>query len=150
MSQPVMEYSKSFVTSLVLGKDVVTRLGLHQMEELRSDLLYAISQCDEPKWKVISASATCFCRSTRSDETDDEEQKMNCSVKRRKEKNRSQSLNPDDEHFSLTVHERLFPPGNIIHIVRNHPEIQFTTRFVSSSLFHSILFHFSSTILYHS
>lgn len=139
MSEPVMEYSKSFVTSLVLGKDVVTRLGLHQMEELRTDLLYAISQCNKSKWKVISSSATCF-RSSRSDEEEEEVEKMNCSMTRRKEKPRQQSLNPDDERFSLTVHERLFPPGNIIHIVRNHPGNQFTTRFHSFLLF--TLYHF--------
>lgn len=134
MSQPVMEYSKSFVTSLVLGKDVVTRLGLHQMEELRSDLLHAIAQCNKSKWKVISASATCFRSSGGSDEEEEEEkreEKMNCSLTREEKSSlRSQSLNPDDERFSLTVHKRLFPPGNIIHIVRNHPEEnQFTTRF---------------------
>lgn len=156
MSQPVMEYSKSFVTSLVLGKDVVTRLGLHQMEELRSDLLHAIAQCNKSKWKVISASATCFRSSGGSDEEEEEvgkrrgkEEKMNCSLTREEKSSlRSQSLNPDDERFSLTVHKRLFPPGNIIHIVRNHPEEnQFTTRFGFYSSLSFLTFPFLSNLL---
>ena len=44
-----MEYSKSFVTSIVLGKDVVPRIGLHQLEALRHDLIYAIHKSTDPK-----------------------------------------------------------------------------------------------------
>lgn len=31
------------------------------------------------------------------------------------------SIHPNDESISLTVHTPLFPPGSIIHLVRNHP-----------------------------
>ena len=44
-----MEYSKSFVTSVVLGKDVVPRIGLHQLEALRHDLIYAVHKSTDPK-----------------------------------------------------------------------------------------------------
>ena len=44
-----MEYSKSFVTSIVLGKDVVPRIGLHQLEALRHDLIYAVHKSTDPK-----------------------------------------------------------------------------------------------------
>ena len=46
-----MEYTKSFVTSVVLGKDVVPRIGLHQLESLRHDLIYAIHKSTDPKVK---------------------------------------------------------------------------------------------------
>lgn len=49
---PAVEYSKSFITSVVLGKDVVPRIGLHQMETLRADLINAIKRSIDPKVKI--------------------------------------------------------------------------------------------------
>lgn len=46
---PVVEYSKSFITSVVVGKDVVPRIGLHQMESLRADLINAITRSIDAK-----------------------------------------------------------------------------------------------------
>lgn len=43
------EYTKAFVTSVVVGKDVVPRIGLHQMESLRADLMHAIKRSKDPK-----------------------------------------------------------------------------------------------------
>ena len=48
-SQEAVEYSKSFVTSVIIGKDVVPRIGLHQLEALRHDLVYAIHKSSDPK-----------------------------------------------------------------------------------------------------
>lgn len=46
---PAVEYSKSFITSVVVGKDGVPRIGLHQMEALRADLINAIKRSVDPK-----------------------------------------------------------------------------------------------------
>lgn len=46
---PAVEYSKTFTTSVVLGKDVVPRIGLYQMEALRADLINAIQRSIDPK-----------------------------------------------------------------------------------------------------
>ena len=46
---PAVEYSKQFITSVVVGKDVVPRIGLHQMESLRADLINAIKRSKDPK-----------------------------------------------------------------------------------------------------
>lgn len=48
-SMPAVQYTKSFITSVVLGKDVVPRIGLHQMESLRADLINAIKRSKDPK-----------------------------------------------------------------------------------------------------
>lgn len=48
-SMPAVEYSQSFITSVVVGKDVVPRIGLHQMEALRADLINAIKRSVDPK-----------------------------------------------------------------------------------------------------
>lgn len=56
-----VEYSKSFITSVVVGKDVVPRIGLHQMEALRADLINAIKRSVDPKWKTIACTMICCC-----------------------------------------------------------------------------------------
>lgn len=58
---PAVEYSKTFITSVVVGKDVVPRIGLYQMEALRADLINAIKRSVDPKWKTITCSMICCC-----------------------------------------------------------------------------------------
>ena len=48
-SMPAVEYTKSFITSVVVGKDVVPRIGLHQLESLRADLINTIKRSKDPK-----------------------------------------------------------------------------------------------------
>lgn len=60
-SMPAVEYTKSFITSVVVGKDVVPRIGLNQMEALRADLINAIKRSVDPKWKTIACSMICCC-----------------------------------------------------------------------------------------
>lgn len=50
---PAVEYSKQFITSVVVGKDVVPRIGLHQMESLRADLINAIKRSKDPKVSLV-------------------------------------------------------------------------------------------------
>ena len=49
ISLPAAEFTKQFVTSVVVGKDVVPRLGLHQLETLRTSLMTAIKKSTNPK-----------------------------------------------------------------------------------------------------
>lgn len=48
-SMPAVEYTRGFITSVVVGKDVVPRIGLNQMEAMRADLINAIKQSKDPK-----------------------------------------------------------------------------------------------------
>lgn len=59
LSAPAVEYTKEFTISVVVGKDVVPRIGLHQMETLRTDLINAIKRSVDPKWKTITCSIIC-------------------------------------------------------------------------------------------
>lgn len=59
---PAVEYSKTFITSIVVGKDVVPRIGLHQMESLRADLINAIQRSVDAKWKTIGKRVLIFTR----------------------------------------------------------------------------------------
>jgi sn1-specific diacylglycerol lipase len=53
---PAVEYTKSFITSVVVGKDVVPRIGLHQLESLRADLINTIKRSKDPKVHATSES----------------------------------------------------------------------------------------------
>uniref|UniRef100_A0A182VT40 Diacylglycerol lipase-alpha n=1 Tax=Anopheles minimus TaxID=112268 RepID=A0A182VT40_9DIPT len=123
LSMPAVEYSKSFITSVVVGKDVVPRIGLYQMEALRADLINAIQRSIDPKWKTIACSAICCCcgpeptsvmmMSTKDSNVQRYKQERNSA--------RQSTVHPNDNSIALTLHHPLYPPGRIIHIVRHHP-----------------------------
>ena len=121
LSLPAIEYSKDFITSVVLGKDVVPRLGLHQMESLRYDLIGAIKRCEDPKWKVIGQSFRCCCCNPEQPETFSEKD-YDSIIPFLAKKEKVLSTHPQDETISLTVHQPLYPPGRVVHIVRSHPD----------------------------
>lgn len=50
---PAAEYTRAFITSVVVGKDVVPRIGLHQMEAMRADLINAIQRSRDPKVNIM-------------------------------------------------------------------------------------------------
>ncbi|KAL0280575.1 UNVERIFIED_CONTAM: hypothetical protein PYX00_001834 [Menopon gallinae] len=115
------EYTKSFITSVVVGKDVVPRIGLHQMESLRADLMHAIKRSKDPKWKTISCSVFCcgcagLPTSAAELQADDSMQ-----VEYKKDKDRAREyVFHSQSNVALTSHQPLYPPGRIIHIVRHH------------------------------
>uniref|UniRef100_A0A8C2XJP8 Diacylglycerol lipase alpha n=1 Tax=Cyclopterus lumpus TaxID=8103 RepID=A0A8C2XJP8_CYCLU len=66
-----MEYSKEFVTSVVLGKDLVPRLGLSQLEGFRRHLLEVLQKSNKPKWRIIAGGTKCIPKSELPVEDDD-------------------------------------------------------------------------------
>ncbi|RWS28188.1 sn1-specific diacylglycerol lipase alpha-like isoform X6, partial [Leptotrombidium deliense] len=119
LSLPATEYTKGFITSVILGKDVVPRLGLHQMESLRFDLINAIKEAQDPKWKIISSSVFCCCPPKETEDIVDTQSVTEVVTNSSKDL----SSNPNDTSIAMTVHQPLYPPGKVIHIIRNHPEI---------------------------
>ncbi|XP_047740268.1 diacylglycerol lipase-alpha isoform X2 [Hyalella azteca] len=121
LSKPVLEYTKAFITSVVVGKDVVPRIGLHQMETLRADLITAIQHSQDPKWKTIASTMQC-CGSGAPPVIEDEAEgpAEQWSSSRRK-LSRNPASHPSDATIELTVHRPLYPPGRILHVVRHHP-----------------------------
>ncbi|CAL4059419.1 unnamed protein product, partial [Meganyctiphanes norvegica] len=115
LSMPAVEYSRAFITSVVVGKDVVSRIGLHQMETLRADLINAIQKSKDPKWKTISSSVRC-CGGW--EDSSGEAEEWSSTVR---DECRDPAAHPFDSSIALTVHQPMFPPGRILHIVRHHP-----------------------------
>lgn len=53
MSKALADYSKDFVISVVLGKDLVPRLSLPNMEDLKRRILKMVSNCNKPKYRIL-------------------------------------------------------------------------------------------------
>ncbi|KAM6155294.1 diacylglycerol lipase-beta [Rhynchocyon petersi] len=53
LSKSLYEYSKSFIVSLVLGKDVIPRLSVANLEDLKRRILRVIACCNKPKYKIL-------------------------------------------------------------------------------------------------
>lgn len=53
MSKALADYSKQFVISVVLGKDLVPRLSIPNMEDLKRRILKMVSNCSKPKYKIL-------------------------------------------------------------------------------------------------
>ncbi|XP_063850553.1 diacylglycerol lipase-alpha-like isoform X2 [Scylla paramamosain] len=115
LSMPAVEFTRSFITSVVVGKDVVPRIGLHQMETMRADLINAIQRSKDPKWKTIGASVRC-CGAWEDSGGEAEEFSTTRAAMR------DHASHPSDSSIALTVHQPLYPPGRILHVVRNHPD----------------------------
>ncbi|KAG5681216.1 hypothetical protein PVAND_010670 [Polypedilum vanderplanki] len=122
LSMPAVKFSYDFITSVVVGKDVVPRIGLHQMESLRADLINAIQRSIDPKWKTIACNMICCCCGPEpSSVMQMSEQDSNVNAyNEQKEKSRHSSVHPSDKSIALTLHHPLYPPGRIVHIVRHH------------------------------
>lgn len=88
------------------------------MESLRFDLIDAIKRSKDPKWKIIGGGMICCCSKSPADSDYDEQDISDIIANKEKEL----TLHPNDESIALTVHQPLYPPGKIIHIVRNHPK----------------------------
>uniref|UniRef100_A0A8C1GF01 Diacylglycerol lipase-alpha n=1 Tax=Cyprinus carpio TaxID=7962 RepID=A0A8C1GF01_CYPCA len=63
LSEDAMEYSKEFVTSVVLGKDLVPRIGLSQLEGFRRHLLEVLQKSEKAKWRIIAGGTKCIPKS---------------------------------------------------------------------------------------
>ncbi|XP_034942676.1 sn1-specific diacylglycerol lipase alpha isoform X1 [Chelonus insularis] len=122
LSMPAQQYTQEFITSVVVGKDVVPRIGLRQMESLRADLINAIKRSVDPKWKTIACSIMCCgCSSIPTSAAILEAGGCITDYQRDKDQARAQTIVPSDSSIALTLHTPLYPPGRIIHVVRHHP-----------------------------
>ncbi|NWR95187.1 DGLA lipase, partial [Furnarius figulus] len=114
LSEDAMEYSKEFVTAVVLGKDLVPRqverIGLSQLEGFRRQLLDVLQRSTKPKWRIIVGATKCIPKSELPEEPAER------SVP-------SQRLwaHPSDLSIALSASTPLYPPGRIIHVVHTHP-----------------------------
>ncbi|XP_051571079.1 diacylglycerol lipase-alpha-like isoform X1 [Myxocyprinus asiaticus] len=115
LSEDAMEYSKDFITSVVLGKDLVPRIGLSQLEGFRRHLLEVLQKSDKPKWRIIAGGTKCI---PKSELPLDDGPPLSEGVT---PSNSRLWLHPSDLSIALSASTPLYPPGRVIHVVHNHP-----------------------------
>ncbi|ELK23428.1 Sn1-specific diacylglycerol lipase alpha, partial [Myotis davidii] len=114
LSEDAMEYSKEFVTAVVLGKDLVPRqIGLSQLEGFRRQLLDVLQRSTKPKWRIIVGATKCIPKSELPEEAE-----VTAMA------NTRLWTHPSDLTIALSASTPLYPPGRIIHVVHNHPAEQ--------------------------
>ncbi|XP_063044505.1 diacylglycerol lipase-alpha isoform X2 [Engraulis encrasicolus] len=117
LSEDAMEYSKEFCTSVVLGKDLVPRIGLFQLEGFRRHLLEVLQKSDKPKWRIIVGGTKCIPKSEFPEEDEDGTESQGSAAP----PSSRLWLHPSDLSIALSASTPLYPPGRVIHVVHNHP-----------------------------
>ncbi|XP_029433550.1 sn1-specific diacylglycerol lipase beta [Rhinatrema bivittatum] len=53
LSKSLADYSKNFIVSVIVGKDLVPRLSMPNMEDLKSRILRMVINCNKPKYQIL-------------------------------------------------------------------------------------------------
>ncbi|XP_029384118.1 sn1-specific diacylglycerol lipase beta [Echeneis naucrates] len=150
LSKALADYSKDFVVSVVLGKDLVPRLSIPNMEDLKRRILKIVSNCNKPKYRILLRG--CWYELF-GGEPDD----FPTELQNRREEELSQplvihnsssyqSLGSDDSPVHKATHLPLFPPGRILYITEDGPprrhcfsQVKYQAEWASEATFMSIL-----------
>uniref|UniRef100_A0A8C3G8D6 Diacylglycerol lipase-beta n=1 Tax=Cyclopterus lumpus TaxID=8103 RepID=A0A8C3G8D6_CYCLU len=131
LSKALADYSKDFVVSVVLGKDLVPRLSIPNMEDLKRKILKIVSNCNKPKYRILLQG--CWYELFGGDPED-----FPTEMDNRREEELSQpllgeeslmirhsssyqSLASDNSPARTAAHLPLFLPGRILHITEDGP-----------------------------
>lgn len=99
------KYAQDFIYSIVVGKDVISRLNLHTLDELRYMVIQLLRSTNLPKWKIMRR---CLCQ---------------CVLCCQATTQRSHEDYLDYEFHDIPEYEppsskRYFMGGKVIHIVK--------------------------------
>nr|KAF6348206.1 diacylglycerol lipase beta [Myotis myotis] len=154
LSKSLYEYSKDFTVSLVVGKDVVPRLSVTNMEDLKKKILRLIAHCNKPKYKILLHGCWygLFGGSpddlpTELDGDDHRDLTLPLLGEQSLLTHKSPGYRPNDSPLgSPTKYPPLYPPGRIIHLEEEGPSgrcscytAQYTAKWAHESEFSEIL-----------
>ncbi|XP_075383650.1 diacylglycerol lipase-beta isoform X2 [Tenrec ecaudatus] len=124
LSKSLYEYSKSFTVSLVLGKDVIPRLSVTNMEDLKRSVLRVIAHCNKPKYKILLHGCwyELFGGNPDNSPTElDGGHQANLTQPLLGEQSLLTQGSPAYSDDSPTKYPPLYPPGRIIHLQEEGP-----------------------------
>ncbi|NXK64140.1 DGLB lipase, partial [Sylvietta virens] len=156
LSKSLADYSKHFIVSVILGKDLVARLSMPNMEDLKRRIVRIVANCNRPKYQILLRG--CWYEVFGGDpddfptELDGRNQDALTQPLLAEESlmvHRSPSYNALEEEShsnSPPQYPHLYLPGKIIHIVEEcssrrlcSSEIKYTARWSNETVFSSIL-----------
>ncbi|XP_053131908.1 diacylglycerol lipase-beta isoform X2 [Hemicordylus capensis] len=53
LSKSLADYTKQFIVSVILGKDLVPRLSMPNMEDLKRRIVRIVANCNRPKYQIL-------------------------------------------------------------------------------------------------
>ncbi|POI27358.1 hypothetical protein CIB84_008892, partial [Bambusicola thoracicus] len=127
LSKTLAEYSKRFIVSIILGKDLVARLSMPNMEDLKRRIVRIVANCNRPKYQILLRG--CWYEvfggdpdnfPTELDGRNDDALTQPLLAEESLMVHRSPSYNALDGESHLNSppqYPRLYLPGKIIHIV---------------------------------
>lgn len=130
LSPSASKYTQEFVCSTAVGKDLVPRLGMFTLSDLKVKILRALLQCNLPKYKILATGCLrILCCGLARQSSDQAEQTL--LRPRRERRYTDNNLTTIQAHMmqdSLKACEReleelqnlewpLHPPGQFLHIV---------------------------------
>ncbi|XP_044534920.1 diacylglycerol lipase-beta [Gracilinanus agilis] len=128
LSKSLSEYSKSFIISLVLGKDVIPRLSVTNLEDLKRRILRVIAHCNKPKYKILlrgcwyelfGGDPDNFPTELEGGNQEDLTQPLLGEQSLLIHGSPSYNFFDDSPRESPTRYPHLYPPGRIIHLVED-------------------------------
>lgn len=157
MSKALAEFSKQFVVSVVLGKDLVPRLSIPNMEDLKRRLLKMVSNCSKPKYQILLQGCWYEVFGGSPDDSPTE-----LESRREEELSRPllgaecvsaapsssyQSLSSDDSPVQNThTHLLLYLPGRVLYVTEDGPsrrpcfsQVRYRAEWCSEASFRNVL-----------
>ncbi|XP_023209620.1 sn1-specific diacylglycerol lipase beta-like isoform X2 [Centruroides sculpturatus] len=139
-----VKHSEDFIFSVVVGDDLVSRLSVPTMEDMKRNILSCLTECDQPKYKVLLG---VFCNKTSNSESETAQRQV------------SRPLLPEHistgSYESTGIQERsflmkntascssklsstpLFLPGRILHLTEVNGS--YRAKWVSAEFFNQII-----------
>ncbi|XP_076442835.1 diacylglycerol lipase-beta-like isoform X2 [Babylonia areolata] len=126
MSPSASHYVRDFVCSVIVGKDIIPRLGMPSMCELKIKVLRALCNSNSPKYKILATGCfrmLCSCVLSRDSAEDKGEGALLSESQQRRYSAVTTTLQDalksaeDYAREMLAMEWPMHPPGQILHIV---------------------------------
>ncbi|KGL73154.1 Sn1-specific diacylglycerol lipase beta, partial [Tinamus guttatus] len=155
LSKSLADYTKHFIVSVIVGKDLVARLSMPNMEDLKRRIVRIVANCNRPKYQILLRG--CWYEVFGGDpdnfptELDGRNQDLTQPLLAEESlmvhRSSSYSALEDESHLnSPPQYPRLYLPGKIIHIVEESSskrlcssDIKYTASWSKETVFSSIL-----------
>ncbi|XP_071671212.1 diacylglycerol lipase-beta isoform X3 [Patagioenas fasciata] len=156
LSKSLADYTKHFIVSVIVGKDLVARLSMPNMEDLKRRIVRIVANCNRPKYQILlrgcwyevfGGDPDDFPTELDGRNQDALTQPLLAEESLMVRRSPSYSALEDESHLnSPPQYPHLYLPGKIIHIVEESSskrlcssDIKYTARWSNERVFSSIL-----------
>ncbi|KAL7979221.1 hypothetical protein Chor_015245 [Crotalus horridus] len=150
------DYTKQFIVSVIVGKDIIPRLSMLNLEELKKRIVRMVANCNKPKYQILLHGCWYEVFGGKPDnfptELDGRNQDALTQPLLAEENLMAQqsplytSLDDNSPLGSSPQYPQLFLPGKVIHIVEEHStkgwcfsEVKYSANWSRETAFGSIL-----------